>query len=53
MVDQIEKIPASDQENVKQVKKNLGNVLGAGLKNPLGETAGETADEVTRPFTGR
>jgi hypothetical protein len=51
--DQLEKIPASDQENVKDVKKGLGNIVGGGTKNPLGDQAGETADDLTKPFTGR
>ncbi|KAF2013471.1 hypothetical protein BU24DRAFT_424487 [Aaosphaeria arxii CBS 175.79] len=51
--DQISKIPASDQEDVKQLKTGLGNAVGGGMKNPLGEAAGETADTLTSPFTGR
>ncbi|KAF2187630.1 hypothetical protein K469DRAFT_568569 [Zopfia rhizophila CBS 207.26] len=50
--DQISKIPASDQEDVKQFKKGLGNAVGGGLSNPLGETTGEAADDLTKPFTG-
>lgn len=51
--DQISKLPASDQEDVKQLKKGLGNALGGALKNPLGDKAGDTADDATKPFTGR
>ena len=51
--EQISKIPAPDQEDVKQLKKGLGNALGGALKNPLGEKAGDAADEATRPITGR
>ncbi|KAH7076432.1 hypothetical protein BKA63DRAFT_489762 [Paraphoma chrysanthemicola] len=51
--DQINKIPASDQEDVKQLKKTLGNAAGGVTNNPLGEQAGETADRLTSPFTGR
>ncbi|KAF1997636.1 hypothetical protein P154DRAFT_440689 [Amniculicola lignicola CBS 123094] len=51
--DQISKIPASDQEDVKQLKKGLGNAVGGGMNNPLGEAGGETLDSVTSPFTGR
>ncbi|KAF2729123.1 hypothetical protein EJ04DRAFT_516168 [Polyplosphaeria fusca] len=51
--DQISKVPASDQENVKQFKKGLGNAVGGGLNNPLGEMGGEAADDLTKPFTGR
>jgi len=50
---QISKIPADDQENVKDLKKGLGNVVGGGLKNPIGESAGELGDSLTSPFTGR
>ncbi|KAF2682772.1 hypothetical protein K458DRAFT_54933 [Lentithecium fluviatile CBS 122367] len=51
--DQISKIPASDQEDVKQLKKGLGNAVGGTMSNPLGEAAGETADSLTSPLTGR
>ncbi|KAF2705343.1 hypothetical protein K504DRAFT_388432 [Pleomassaria siparia CBS 279.74] len=51
--DQISKIPASDQEDVKQLKKGLGNAVGGALSNPLGEAGGEAADTLTSPFTGR
>ena len=50
---QLDKIPTTDQENVKEFKKDLGNALGGGLKNPVGEAAGELGDELTKPFTGR
>jgi hypothetical protein len=51
--DQISKLPASDQEDVKQLKKGLGNALGGALKNPLGDKAGDAADDASKPFTGR
>ncbi|KAF2025214.1 hypothetical protein EK21DRAFT_117004 [Setomelanomma holmii] len=51
--DQINKIPTSDQEDVKQLKKSLGNAVGGVSNNPLGEQAGETADRLTSPLTGR
>lgn len=51
--DQINKIPASDQENVKQLKQGLGNTLGGVVNNPIGEAGGETADRLTSPLTGR
>ncbi|PSN63398.1 hypothetical protein BS50DRAFT_577143 [Corynespora cassiicola Philippines] len=51
--DQIDKIPASDQENVKQFKKGLGNAVGGSMQNPLGEAGGEAADTLTSPLTGR
>jgi hypothetical protein len=53
MTDQISKFPASDQENVKQLKKGLGDTVGGVLNNPLGETGGEAADNLTSPLTGR
>jgi len=53
MKDQISKIPTSDQEEAKTLKKSLGNTIGGALQNPLGEKGGELADDLTRPFTGR
>jgi hypothetical protein len=53
LLDQINKIPASDQEDVKNLKKSLGNAVGGVSNNPLGEQAGETTDRLTAPFTGR
>lgn len=37
MKDAVGKIPASDQEDVKELKQGLGNALGGGLQNPLGK----------------
>jgi hypothetical protein len=37
MKDQISKVPASDQEDVKELKKGLGNAVGGGMQNPLGK----------------
>jgi hypothetical protein len=51
--DQISKIPDSDQRDVKDLKRSLGNLGGGATKNPLGEQAGEAADDLTKPFTGR
>ncbi|KAL6159557.1 hypothetical protein ACJQWK_06030 [Exserohilum turcicum] len=51
--DTIDKIPASDQEDVKNVKKGISNLAGGATQNPLGEQAGEAADTLTSPFTGR
>ncbi|EON64202.1 hypothetical protein W97_03432 [Coniosporium apollinis CBS 100218] len=51
--DQINKLPASDQEDIKDLKKGLGNALGGGLQNPLGKTVGDVGDDLTRDFTGR
>ncbi|GAB7354699.1 hypothetical protein MBLNU459_g5118t1 [Dothideomycetes sp. NU459] len=53
MKDQISKIPASDQEDVKNLKKGLGNALGGSLQNPLGKEVGNVGDELTSPLTGR
>ncbi|QRC98598.1 hypothetical protein JI435_046460 [Parastagonospora nodorum SN15] len=50
---QINKIPTSDQEDVKNLKKSLGNAVGGVTNNPLGETAGEATDRLTAPLTGR
>ena len=53
LLDQVNKLPASDQKDVKEVKKGLGNLAGGSLQNPVGKFAGDTADEATRPLTGR
>ncbi|KAK7540607.1 uncharacterized protein J3D65DRAFT_615854 [Phyllosticta citribraziliensis] len=51
--DQISKMPASDQEDIKNIRNGVGNLAGGSLNNPLGETAGNAADDITSPFTGR
>lgn len=51
--DQISRIPASDQKVIKHRKKCLGNALGEGLNNPLGEKTGDLGDHLTKDFTGR
>jgi len=51
--DSIDKIPASDQKDIKQFKKGLSNAVGGATNNPLGEQAGEAADKLTSPLTGR
>jgi len=74
MKDMVSKVPASDQQDVKELKQGLGNAVGGGLQNPLGkfvghmlflviwpcytctdrvDQAGNTADDVTAPLTGR
>jgi len=53
MKDQISKMPESDQQNVEDAKKGLGNVLGGSLQNPLGEKTGDLGDDLTKDFTGR
>jgi len=53
MKDQISKIPASDQEDVANLKKGLGNALGGSMQNPIGDKGGDLADDLTSPFTGR
>jgi hypothetical protein len=52
-LDQISKMPASDQEDIKEFKKGLGNALGGAAKNPIGKEGGDLADKLTSPFTGR
>lgn len=32
----VDKLPASDQEDVREVKKGVGNAVGGALQNPLG-----------------
>jgi hypothetical protein len=51
--DQISKLPEGDQEDVKNLKKGLGNLGGGAVQNPLGEKGGDIADDLTSPFTGR
>jgi hypothetical protein len=51
--DAIDKVPASDQENVKSLKKGISNLAGGATQNPIGEHAGEAADTLTSPLTGR
>ncbi|KAL5121308.1 hypothetical protein ACEQ8H_000776 [Pleosporales sp. CAS-2024a] len=51
--DQINKIPTSDQQDIRNLKKGLGNAVGGITNNPVGEQTGETADRLTAPFTGR
>jgi fumarylacetoacetate (FAA) hydrolase family protein len=51
--DQISKMPASDQKDIKDFKKGLGNVIGGGLNNPIGEKTGDIGDDLTKDFTGR
>ncbi|KAK4550040.1 hypothetical protein LTR36_003007 [Oleoguttula mirabilis] len=53
MKDAIGKVPASDQEDIKELQKGLGNVAGGGLQNPLGKFAGNLGDDATKDFTGR
>ncbi|EUC36611.1 hypothetical protein COCCADRAFT_33966 [Bipolaris zeicola 26-R-13] len=43
--DAIDKVPASDQENIKSLKKGLGNIAGGATQNPLGE---QTVHAVTQ-----
>ncbi|KAF2221659.1 hypothetical protein BDZ85DRAFT_274645 [Elsinoe ampelina] len=50
---QIDKVPASDQQDVKDLKKGISNLAGGALQNPLGKQAGNTADRLTSPLTGR
>ncbi|KAF2635328.1 hypothetical protein P280DRAFT_411756 [Massarina eburnea CBS 473.64] len=50
---QISKIPDTDQRDIDQLKKGVGNAVGGLTQNPLGEATGETADRLTSPLTGR
>ncbi|CAN9206425.1 unnamed protein product [Alternaria alternata] len=45
--------PTSDQEDVKNLKQGISNLAGGAMQNPIGEQAGETADRLTSPLTGR
>ncbi|KAF2750791.1 hypothetical protein M011DRAFT_474289 [Sporormia fimetaria CBS 119925] len=51
--DTLNKIPTSDQKDVNNLKKGLGNAVGGLTNNPIGEAGGETADRLTSPLTGR
>ncbi|KAK3117380.1 hypothetical protein LTR53_001294 [Teratosphaeriaceae sp. CCFEE 6253] len=53
MKDTIGKMPASDQQDVKELQEGLGNFAGGGMQNPLGRFAGDSADDATQGFTGR
>ncbi|KAF2753206.1 hypothetical protein EJ05DRAFT_223101 [Pseudovirgaria hyperparasitica] len=53
MKDQISKVPDADQQDIKNLKSSLGNIAGGSAQNPLGDTAGEAADDISKPFTGR
>ncbi|KAF2459808.1 hypothetical protein BDY21DRAFT_178398 [Lineolata rhizophorae] len=48
MKDQMDKIPDSDQQDVKELKGGLKNAVGGGLNNPLGKAGGDAADDLTR-----
>ncbi|KAL0257354.1 hypothetical protein SLS55_008165 [Diplodia seriata] len=50
---QINKVPASDQKEIKDFKNGVANLAGGTVNNPLGKFAGDAADDATRPFTGR
>ncbi|KAI6812696.1 hypothetical protein KC340_g16808 [Hortaea werneckii] len=53
MNDAIGKVPDSDQQDVKELKKGLSNASGGVLQNPAGKAAGDVADDATAPLTGR
>ncbi|PSK60552.1 hypothetical protein C1H76_4446 [Elsinoe australis] len=53
MKNQINKVPASDQQDVKELKKGISNLAGGALQNPLGKETGNVADRLTSPLTGR
>ncbi|KAF1840565.1 uncharacterized protein K460DRAFT_421503 [Cucurbitaria berberidis CBS 394.84] len=44
--DQINKIPSSDQEDIKQLKKGISNLAGGAVQNPLGDQAVRAATQV-------
>ncbi|KAF1942644.1 hypothetical protein EJ02DRAFT_345110 [Clathrospora elynae] len=44
--DQINKIPSSDQEDIKQLKKGISNLAGGAMQNPIGEQAVRAATQV-------
>ncbi|KAF7340091.1 hypothetical protein MVEN_01927200 [Mycena venus] len=50
---QINKIPASDQKDIQEARQGVSNLVGGTLQNPLGKHAGDAADNLTSPFTGR
>lgn len=52
-LDQIGKIPTSDQRDVKKLKREVGQATDSLTKNPVGKEAGETLDGLTSSFTGR
>lgn len=33
----VDQIPASDQKDVREVKKGVGNLAGGAMQNPLGQ----------------
>jgi len=51
--DQINKLPTSDHDDVKTLKKGISDLAGGAMQHPLGEQAGETTDRLTSPLTGR
>ncbi|CAO2656910.1 Nn.00g057130.m01.CDS01 [Neocucurbitaria sp. VM-36] len=44
--DQINKIPSSNQEDVKNLKKGISNLAGGAMQNPIGEQAVRAATQV-------
>jgi hypothetical protein len=51
--DQISKVPTTDNRDINEIKKSVGDTLGSAMKNPVGDIGGETADDATNPLTGR
>ncbi|KAF2403778.1 hypothetical protein EJ06DRAFT_505083 [Trichodelitschia bisporula] len=51
--DQIGKVPSTGDRDLDGLKNNVGNIAGRVMKNPLGDQAGERADDLTKPLTGR
>jgi hypothetical protein len=50
---QIEKLPTTDQRDLRKLKREVGNATDNLTKNPLGKQAGESLDGLTRDFSGR
>lgn len=49
----LDKVPDSDQYELKELKGGVSDAAGGALQNPLGKAAGNAADDATRPATGR
>ena len=49
----LDKVPDSDQYELKELKGGVSNAAGGALQNPLGKLAGDAADDATSPATGR
>ncbi|KAF2836374.1 hypothetical protein M501DRAFT_940103 [Patellaria atrata CBS 101060] len=52
MKDTLDKVPDSDMQNVKDLKRGVGNIAGGSLNNPLGSAVGDAGDDATARFRG-